>query len=244
MPYYFESLTSPIDDDHHWERIQEIWLVIKNDLEWLHFETEEEALSKVYRKSLDPNDMRFDSWNVARFRETDDRDNLLYFYDLARGLLEEVERLIEAEQMDAKFMAAWTQLIACHGFVASAVMARGDDLQSKRAGLRGGQAKSVEAQQRWFSHYFLQIYERRTGRARAEYAVEGLVNDIVRGGQNTPGFEPAWFEKMLDRSGRDNSHCLLTGSFRERKLSIKKMRKLVLLPTDDLPPLDLKLPRP
>ena len=244
MPYYFDILTSPIDDAHLWERIGEIWLVIKNDLELLHFETEQEALSQVYRKSLDPDDLRFDSMNVARFRETDDRDNLLYFYDLARGAIGELEGLIEAEQMNATFMAAWTQLIACHGFVAPAVMARGDDLQSKRAGLRGGQAKSVEAQQRWFSHYFLQIYERRTGRDRAEDAVERLVNAIVQGELSVPGFEVVWFEKMLGGSGRSENYRLLTTSFRDKKFSIRRMQELAQLKTDDLPPLDLRIPGP
>ena len=36
----------------------------------------------MYRKALEPNDMRIDRWNVARYRETDDRENLEYFIEM------------------------------------------------------------------------------------------------------------------------------------------------------------------
>ena len=71
MPYYFFEEEMLADDCDQWTMLQSIWDTIHYDLAGLHFETEQEALDQKYRKSLDPNDMRPDTWHVARYRETD-----------------------------------------------------------------------------------------------------------------------------------------------------------------------------
>jgi hypothetical protein len=246
MPYYFEALSTPVDEEHLWERLDEILRAIRDDLLNVHFETEEEAVAQVYRKSLDPDDMRFDSWNVARFRETDDRDNLLHFYDLALAALSEVEVAIRERSLSAPFINQWSVLLSCHGFISSAIMARGDDMQSRRAGIKGGETHAVQAQQQWFSHYYLRARARGLSRDDAERAVEKLVNAILDGDVEMGlEFPVEWFEKLLNLKNRGDSHYgRLTKSFRQRGLSEIEMKRLVTRPTNSLPPLDLKLPAP
>lgn len=50
MPYFFEVLKTLSDDDHLWQRLEEIWRIVHDDLMGVHFETEDEALEKVYQQ--------------------------------------------------------------------------------------------------------------------------------------------------------------------------------------------------
>jgi hypothetical protein len=233
-------------DQHLWERLNEILEFVRNDLTLLHFETREEALNKKYRKSIDPNDLRADSMFVARYRETDDRENLLDFHRQALEALEDVEISVEKREMNAKFIDQWSRLLSCHGFVTAAIVARGDDMQSKRAGAGGRAATNLDAQRQWFSHYYLREEPNYSTRAQTEEAIERLVNRIVDGEISVPGFEVGWFEAMLnlDVPADDPRYSTLTNSFRDGKLFRKEMKRLRALPSAGLPPLDLNLHHP
>jgi hypothetical protein len=248
MPYFFDALSTPLDEEHFWERLEEIWRVMHDDLMGVHFETEEEALEKAYLKSLDPNDLRLDSLFVARYRDTDDRENLLLFH--ARGLeaLAETEVAIANRAMTAQFMHDWSELLSCHGFVTAAVMARGPDVEGKRAGLAGAKAVSLDKQRQWFSHYYLRLRPSYGSRAETENVVQSLISAILDGDIHLdPAPDVAWFEKFLNLDGNAKSNPLygqLTFAFRDNRLSVKTMRGLVELPCDHLPLLNLEVPRP
>lgn len=247
MPYFFDVLQTPSDDDHLWQRLEEIWRIMHDDLMGVHFETEEEALEKVYRKALDPEDLRLDSLFVARYRETDDRENLLAFHQRGLKALGSTEIAIQAHRLSTEFMTEWSVLLGCHGYVTAAVMARGPDVEGKRAGLAGGQAVSVMAQRIWFSHYFLENYTRSVGRAAIEYAIEQLVNQLASGQHNFDAPTRQFFSGMLqgvDGKSSDELHRPLKNTYRENRLSIREMRRLVLLPTTGIPLLTPKLPLP
>lgn len=245
MPYFFAALIA--DKGDLWGRLQEIWWIVRDDLMHVHFEGKEEALSQAYRKSLDPDDMRFDSLGVARYRETDDRENLLYFHERGLEALACTEVAIAQRRLDADFLTSWSELMACHGFVAAAMMARGDDLQSRRAGVAGGRAVDVTQQRQWFSHYFLDHYQRRSTRRPTEDAIENLVNRVLAGEFGSQSDDVVrFFDRMLaepDAPG-EGTYRQLVGTYRDTELSIRKMRELVLLPTDGIPLLDPKLPLP
>lgn len=248
MPYFFEVLTTPLDNDHFWQRLEEIWRIMHDDLMGVHFETEEEALEKEYRKSLDPDDLRLDSLFVARYRLTDDRENLLLFHGRGLEALAETEVAIANRAMTAQFMHEWSALLSCHGFVTAAVMARGPDVEGKRAGLAGAEVVSLDQQRQWFAHYFLRLRSSFASRGETEEAVWSLINAIIEGSIHMdPPPDVLWFEKFLnlERDAKANPHFgQLTYAFRENRLSVKTMRRLVDLPSDHLPPLNLKVPRP
>lgn len=247
MPYFFDVLQTPLDDDHFWQRLEEIWRIVHDDLMGVHFETEEEALEKVYRKALDPEDLRLDSLFVARYRETDDRENLLAFHDRGLEALETTEIDIRARRLSTEFLTEWSVLLGCHGFLTAAVMARGPDVEGKRAGLAGGQAVSVDAQRVWFSHYFLENYRGRGGRVATEDAIEQLVNQLARGNSGLDASTRKFFKDMLqiDEDAPDvETHWPLKNTYRETKLSIREMQRLALLPITGIPLLTPKLPLP
>lgn len=248
MPYFYEALETPVNSEHFWEQLQEIWEFVHNDLMDVRFEQEEEAIEKLYRDSQDPNDLRLDSLGVARYRDTDDRDNLMHFHGLGLDALDETEAAIVKREMTAHFMRQWSILLSCHGYVAAAIMARGTDVQGKRAGKAGGNAVKVDAQRVWFSHYYLDHYNRKQGRSITEDAIEKLVNHLVNGqsGLDLDSETKQFFAKMLQPSltGAVNEHRLLKNTYRETELSGPAMRKLRQRPIDGIPLLNPKLPLP
>lgn len=247
MPYYFDTLQTPLNDKHFWERIEEMWTILEGDLRRTRFETEEEALSGKYRNSLDPDDMRVDSMFVARFRESDDRENLDHFRDRGLKAAYAVEKLILRRKVTVKLIEQWSIMVSCHGFMTASVMARGNDAHRRRAGKAGGAAVAnvfKEQQQQWFAHYFLQGYEGRGSRARTEDRVEKLVNDIVTGSIAVPnGTNLEFFEGMLQAGGKRGARHLKS-YFRDTKLSVPTMRKLVTKSSRGLPLLRKLLPLP
>lgn len=248
MPYYFKGLIDASSAKSPWELFEQLWRIAHDDLMTVHFETEEEALDQTYRKSLDPDDIRLNSWGVARFRETDDRDNLLYFHDQALGALGETEVAIAAREFSPRFIEQWSLLMSCHGFVVAAMMARGDDLQSKRAGKRGGEAKSAALQQRWFAHYFLIARRLGLDRRKAEAEVKKLIDAIIDGSVAQPeGVDVAWFERFLNLKDDavSNEHFgKLVKTYRQRRLSEKQMVEWETEPKDDLPLVTVPFPLP
>lgn len=213
----------------------------------LRFETEEAAIGKVFRDSQNLDDLRLDSLGVARYRDTDDRDNLIHFHGMGLDALGETEAAIAKREMSAHFMHQWSILLSCHGYVAAAMMARGTDVQGKRARIAAGKAVSVDPQRIWFSHYFLDHYQRQRRRAVTEEAIELLVNQLVRGqsGQNLDVSAKQFFNEMLQAASHEgDEHRLLKNTYRETKLSRPQMQVLIQEPTDGIPFLNPKLPLP
>ena len=95
MPYYFDEETMLSDSVERWEMLEDIWYIIDTDLTGVRFETREEAINKRYRKTLNTDDYRMDSLFVARYRETDDRENLFNFYEVGLVALKQTKLGIE-----------------------------------------------------------------------------------------------------------------------------------------------------
>ena len=191
-----------MDDAHLWRRLREIWRVVHTDMIGVHFETEQEALDKVYRKALDPSDMRIDSLNVARYRETDDRENLAYFHEMGLRALGETEIAIRKRRLTPRFLDQWSVLLSCHGFVVAAMMARGDDMQSRRA----PDVKEARQEQGSPEKVGRPSPQRQmdTGRHRqlAERDVAKAIRNFIGAGAFPKGFEGKWFEDLLRNAGQ------------------------------------------
>src|SRR5690606_16777570 len=119
--YFYEGLETPVSDEHFWDQLQEIWEFVHNDIMDVRFESEDAAIDKVFNDSRDPNNLRLDSLGIARYRVTDDRDNLTHFHGMALDALGETEAAITNRKMSAHFMRQWAILLSCHGYVAAAM---------------------------------------------------------------------------------------------------------------------------
>lgn len=234
MPYYFDGLDTPIEQDHEWDLFQEMWYVIHADLMGVHFETSDEALDQKYEKSLDPNDMRIDSWNVARYRETDDRENLEYFHEMGLEALAYTEAGIKNRNLDTEFIYYWSQLTSSHGYLCAAMMALGDDMQSKRAGRAAAAATNLGAQRLWFSHVYLKLQNPKEKREITDYMVVQLIQGIITDGIfPDSNFDKTWYSKILSDKG--NGYFELTSGFQQRGLSVKEMNRLIKANDQNIP---------
>lgn len=110
MPYYFSFYEAPEIGSNDLEEIGRIWNDMKNDLLAVIFETEEEAVAQKFRKHTDPTGACFNSWELARFRQTDDREQLLYAHDLGLEALAYTESAIKSGKIDTNFLYYWGML--------------------------------------------------------------------------------------------------------------------------------------
>ena len=78
MPYYFDAHEAPQKHSTDLDAFWGIWETVKHDLLNVVFESEEEALNEKYRGPKDESGERYLNWSLVRFRQTDDRDQLLY----------------------------------------------------------------------------------------------------------------------------------------------------------------------
>jgi hypothetical protein len=241
MPYFFETLNTPLDDAHLWKRLREIWLVVHADMMGVHFETEQEALDKIYRKALDPSDTRVDSLYVARYRETDDRENLRYFHEMGLVALGETDIAIRKRRLTPRFLDQWSVLLSSHGFVLAAMMARGDDMQSRRAGRQGGEAVGKAAQKKWVAHLLQRQMDIGRHTQQAERDVAKAIRNFVAAGSFPEGFEGEWFENLLRHDGPHEGQ--LKSTYSQHNLSEAKIKALTKEPREGLPPTDIPIPK-
>jgi hypothetical protein len=234
VPYLFATLETQLDDEHLWERLREIWLVVDADLSLVHFETEQEALDKKFRKSLDPRHARIDSLNVARYRETDDRENLLLFHKMGLDALRETHVAIRKRRLTTAFLNQWSILMECHGFVVASMMARGDDLQSKRAGWVTAQAVNKDPQRKWVAHALARLMNENRRRQEADWDLAQAIK-IMRANKYVPDGYDGWFGAILGSDGN------LKGTYKSRHLTRKDVYRLAAEPLGDLPGIDVAI---
>lgn len=235
MVYYLEFLTNPAvpeDWPAFWGQTDEMLEFIRNDLLYLRFETKNEAL-------LGPGD-DLPTGEKIRYRKSDDRENLVHFWQLSKAALREVAPAIERREWTPQVAHHWAVLMFCHGFLFNSAFALGDDLNAERAGEASRRANSRDPQVRWVSHYFLRELGRHGSREKADEAVKRLVDNIIAGEFPAFGaFDKRWFQRIVNRETGD-----LTQLFKQKYLSRITMESLVNQPTDDLPPTDLQVPDP
>lgn len=254
MPYYFDLHEPPEHGEKDLEQFREIWEVMKNDLMGVVFETDVDALEERNRPHKDESGQRYFNWTLVRFRKTDDRDMLLHFHDLGLEALTYTERALEQGRLDANFLHYWGMLSACHGYVTCAALASGNDLISERAGRAGRKANNLDKHKLWFAHYYLRERPNCRNRAETLERVARLINAITDGHvEGVPDSEWNWFEAFLSLDDEVNINAggkranprkgELTKPFR-KELSAKEMERLVKLPSDGLPSLELDIPPP
>lgn len=126
MIYYDAWEGLPKTNEQFWERLEESFVFIKFDI-LSPLETREEALKR------DGNDkLREHFGGLIRYRDTDDRDNLLYFREKGIDLLAEVRYLLDQRRATRELLIRWAKLMYCHGWVSNAIFSGGDDRLGSR----------------------------------------------------------------------------------------------------------------
>ncbi|MEP0943834.1 MAG: hypothetical protein ABJH63_07710 [Rhizobiaceae bacterium] len=255
MPNMFDAIQQPSVDCSNWDAIEDIFCLIRDEFTGFHFEGREEAVQESNRPHSDQDYERYFDPRLVRFRKTNDKDALDYYYGQGLESLKECEALIPQREASPRFIFHWGRLAACHGFILSAALATGSDTWHERAGYRSLLTNNLQSHQQWFSHYYLRERPKCKNREEAEERIERLVNAITDGDFSQVSLQhQLWCERLLSlfpklksEGGRQISnfrHGKLTKSFRKKVLTEKRMTELIKLPTDGLPPLDLNIPPP
>lgn len=229
MPYYFTDVPADMGFEELWDWFDEAYFHIKSDLVGLRFETFDEAVARVLPISTNPDEYLGATLGIVRFRRTDDRNNLLYFYEEALSLIGELAGDIEARQMSPQFVRKWSMLMSYHGFVVSSIMAHGHDVPKPPP-------NSLYHHKRWFAYQFLDLRDAGLSRPDAEDIVEDFIRQIVSGRFAMAREWRAWFKRFLSPQ-----HGGLTNAFRQGELSESRMKELVRLPYGNLPRIQLEL---
>jgi hypothetical protein len=165
------------------------------------------------------------------FRGTSEEwDNRNYFIEMGQSLIPEIECAIEARDFSPQFVQRWGMFMFCHGFIASYVLDDSDPLANKRGGVKRGKQRSKEQQRKWLAHVLLKFMSNGATRGEAEQKAVELVRERIFRAELRGGFHEKWFSSILTFNE-------LAATYDEKHFSRKSMKELILLPTNDIPPL-------
>ena len=238
MVYRHLYLPRPTTESQFWSRIEEMFEVARIDFATLRFETRDEAMGQKFRSSKTTDDFRLDSINLMRYRQTDDRENLEYFWELGKSLLKPVSGHIQKRQLSMDFVHDWGVLMFCHGFVAPSAFALGEDLGSQRAGKAGGEYVSNRSyrKRKWVSHLLYRQLKNGRARKQADGDVAAAINLLRRRVPLPAGFEDKWFDGILTQRGQ------LRPTYTQKGFPITDIENLCEEPVDDIPPTNILIP--
>ena len=233
---YNEDVTRiPKTSDELWEVLWEQFEYVVHVLYDLPVETEEQALAHVGN----PRETSSERGAMAmiRFRGTRaDFDQRQYYLEMGRELLPYIHQAIDERKLTRRFVQQWGKIMFCHGYIASFVFDDVDEFAHRRGALKGAQIRSKYTQRKWLSHLFVGLIDReRTTRKDATARIEAYVKDLIAKGRYPEGFAAVWFKPIITKGG-------LAATYDEKHLALKKMRKLILEPTDDIPPVPSQIP--
>lgn len=176
------------------------------------------------------------AWLMIPHVDSVDHEGIRERLEAGRRLLSSIEQRVEARELTPKLLHDWGLLNRWAGALQLVYQMEPDARQ-----LRAGD-NNLEAQKRWFAHYYLRIQPRRK-RDDAVEIMEEFINSITIRLPSGPELE--WFSKFL---GPKESRSLeasrrLTKAFSE-KLSVSDMEQLDALPLDTVPSFALAYPHP
>lgn len=181
------------------------------------------------------------AWLLLPYIDALDQARLQEQIEIGRGLVSSIQERLKKRELSPSFLHDWGRFCAAAGLV-EFIYFSNTSIGHRRSALAGGKAKidDAEAHQRWFAHYFLQRY-RRGRRKETEEAVERLLNAIIEDKVTVPaGWDVKWFESYLMAP----EYTSLKPAFDEHSLSVRRMKELVAMGAEGIPPIDLEIPDP
>jgi hypothetical protein len=182
----------------------------------------------------DDNGQAIRPWLMISHVDAVDHEAIHERLEAGKRLIDSVQQRIAARELSSELLHEWGLLNRWAGAL-QLVYQMEPDARQFRAG-----DDNLDAQKRWFAHYYLRI-QPRLRREDALERMEEFVNTIVNGLPEGP--ERQWFSKFLGPLASDSleNSRRLTKAFRD-KLSIPDMEKLAVQPLDAIPPFALIYP--
>lgn len=217
----------PRDEEHFWEMTEENWRHAAHTL-YLQLQTRKEAL--LADKYADQ------SQSCIRYRDTDYNYREIY-YELGRGLLDRVRKLIEERKLTPEFVQLWSVLMFSFGHTVNYQWDDSPVLVAAKAAAASARRRNLIPQRRWLAHILYPKAKMRGKRGDAEaYAIDLLERIIRQGGVD--GFPAAWFRSILRK--KDSKAWELKTTFDQNNFSVEEMRYARSRGRSGLPPIEEK----
>ncbi len=134
------SMKSP----EFWSNVDMWFGEISKTFQQFRFEERDEAINKSSPQWLDDSvGISIDSWNMIRYRKTDDREILEDCFKHGNSLLPSLEKLINNRELSEEFVNKWSMLNYCFGFVQSSYFSTSEDMSGERRARSLKDKKSV-----------------------------------------------------------------------------------------------------
>lgn len=200
MPYYDDAYGGQ-HADFTCGQLEELFETIKQEMLGFIIETEADALAeKYYRLSYESGD-NF-TYNIIRYRETDDRDMLLGFHEMGLARIPIVEELIDKGELTPNLLYHWGILSSCHAYLINSGLAQSTDLMPQVNRKKAAATQSVEPQAKWYAHWrkhWIDIGGASAIEANRRFI--GQILDLVEGRRELPeGFNEEWFSRCLSKT--------------------------------------------
>lgn len=229
--YSDKTTRIPADEDDLWTILREQFELARMALLDSAVESEDEALGLIDNEETRQKQRLKGLSAVVPYRGTSyEMDNRDHFLEMGCALLPYVEKALKTRKLTPEFVQQWSKLMFCHGFIASYLLDDSDPLVNKRAGHKTGKLRSKDAQRKWIAHIMVPLIENGMKREQAEHMVVKHVEAALQLEELRGGFPVEWFMPIVSRGE-------LVATYDFKHFSIKAMRKLMELPTDDIPPI-------
>ena len=200
----------------------------KATIKGFRVETEEEGKERAKRLARKrPTVLDVEELDVVRFVSRAAETEVRLYLESAVNCIPDLDAMFEAEVP--------TLVIASY-------LSSGDGLNRLRTAVKGGEGfrRNAERKTRFVAaliHYWM---ERGKIRKSAEWEVAEAIGRFLKEPTPVPGFDVAWFASLIVRETEKETR--LKGTY-TKNLDKDRLRELAIRPRNDLPPLELFLPK-
>jgi hypothetical protein len=160
----------------------------------------------------------------------------------AVNCIPDLDAMFEAEIPTLQFLKLWGVFQLYYGIVTASYLSSGDGLNRLRTAVKGGEGlrRNAERKTRFVAaliHYWMERGKvRKIAERKAAEAIEGFLKKPTP----VPGFDVAWFASLVVQEKEKETRLKDTYT---KHLKADRVRELAMQPRDDLPFLELFLPK-
>lgn len=154
-------------------------------------------------------------------------DHLDYMLKVIQSEGPRLEDMFERREGSAEFLNSRVRFNEAYGFISAIVMYQGDDLGHERAGAAGD--LSAYRRKRWVSHLLMREIDAGRVRKQAEWDVAQAIKALLKSTECNEEVR-GWGSDLLHPDGKG-----LATPYTQKRLSVRRMRRLIEHGNADLP---------
>jgi hypothetical protein len=226
-----------------WDELRRDFEDSKTTIVALRLETEEEGKDRAKREARKRATRRdVEDFDVVRFASATEEADARFYLGAAIDLIPDLDAMFERQVPTLQFLSIWGAFQLGYGIVMASYLSSGDGLKALRTAVKGGEALrlNTERKKRFVAaliHYWMK--EHGKNRRFAEREVANEIERFLKNPMPLPGFDAAWFRRLLAKKTATDSSTRLTSTY--TRMEPGRLLELAMQPRDDLPPLEIFL---